>query len=151
MLKYVSEFREHLHCANSFAKQTLLAAQTKMKWRYDLSTSARSFQVGDKMLALLPVPGSSLSAKFSGPHVVLDRLSDTDYVIDTPERRKSRVCHVNMLKEYISRSPPVGPGAPSSGCDTALVVSGFSEPPAGDELELRPAPQMNPRCQILRC
>lgn len=55
---------------------------------------------------LLLVPGSTLSAKFSGPYEVRDRLSDTDYIISTPERRKkTRVCHVDMLKAYFSREP----------------------------------------------
>ncbi len=35
---------------------------------------------------------------------MLRKLSDTDYVIRTPDRKRmSRVCHVNMLKEYHSR------------------------------------------------
>ncbi len=56
------------------------------------------------MLVLLPVLGSALSARFSGPYEVLRKMSDTDYVIRTPDRRKkSRVCHVNMLKAYLVR------------------------------------------------
>ncbi|CAI5639672.1 unnamed protein product [Oreochromis niloticus] len=42
-------------------------------------------------------------AKFSGPYTVQAKLSDTDYVIDTPERRKKcRVCHINMMKPYFA-------------------------------------------------
>ncbi len=59
----------------------------------------RSFHPGDLVLILLPVPGSALQFKFTGPYAVEKRLTDTDYVISTPDRgRKSRVCHVNMLK-----------------------------------------------------
>ncbi len=48
--------------------------------------------------------GSALSARFSGPYEVLRKLSDTDYVIRTPDRRrKSRVCHINMLKGFHDR------------------------------------------------
>ncbi len=57
------------------------------------------------MLVLLPVPGASLQAKFAGPYKVEEKLSDTNYVIRTPDRRrKSRVCHVNMLKSYIAQN-----------------------------------------------
>lgn len=60
---------------------------------------ARSFQPGDKVLVLLPVAGSSLSAHFFGPCVVKKRMSETDYMLCTPDRkRKTRVCHLNMLK-----------------------------------------------------
>ncbi len=73
-----------------------------MKDRYDRQAVARSFQSGDKVLVLLPNPGSAaLTARFTGPYNVVRKLSDTDYVVCTPERRrKTRVCHVNMLKAY---------------------------------------------------
>lgn len=42
--------------------------------------------------------------RFAGPFRVLKVLSDTDYVVKMPERRRtSRVCHINMLKAYHSR------------------------------------------------
>lgn len=112
VLDYVSQFRERLHCANSLAKESLSASQAVMKRNYDRVAVQRQFKIGDKVLALLPIPGSALSAKFSGPYDVHDCLSDTDYVIGTPDRRrKTRVCHVNMLKRYHTRevagSPPI--------------------------------------------
>ena len=107
VLDYVSKFRERLHHAHTFAKKSMSSSQTVMKRRFDRSAVPRQFQVGDKVLALLPIPGSALSAKFSGPYDIHERLSDTDYVIRTPERkRKTRVCHINMLKRYYSRDAP---------------------------------------------
>ncbi len=42
--------------------------------------------------------------KYTGPYFIEEKLSDTDYVVRTPERwRKTRICHINMLKLYISR------------------------------------------------
>ena len=65
------------------------------------------------MLDFLPIPGSVLQAKFTGPYVIEKKLSETDYVIRTPDsRRKTCVCQVNMLKPYVVRfsktalSPP---------------------------------------------
>ncbi|KAK0145445.1 Retrovirus-related Pol polyprotein from transposon 297 [Merluccius polli] len=60
-------------------------------------------------------PGSSLQSRFSGPYTVDRKISDTDYVVHTPDRkRKSRVCHINMLKRYFSRMSelPQTPAAP---------------------------------------
>ena len=72
-----------------------------MKRHFDEKAVPRSLQTGDQVLVLLPIPGSSLSARFSGPYCVGRKLSDTDYVIQTPDRRrKSRICLVNMLKLY---------------------------------------------------
>ncbi len=51
---------------------------------------ARSFQPGESVLVLLATPGSALKLKFSGPvsHTVMKKLSDTNYLICTPDRRR---------------------------------------------------------------
>lgn len=59
------------------------------------------------MLVFLPLPTSPLQAKFYGPYTIKQKLSDTDYVIDTPNRkRKTRMWHINMLKAYVTRDVP---------------------------------------------
>ncbi|KAK0136914.1 hypothetical protein N1851_026936 [Merluccius polli] len=63
-------------------------------------------------------------ARFSGPYTVERKISDTDYVVQTPDRkRKSRICHINMLKRYFSRV-----GTPSS-TPAAPVMSVSAAPP----------------------
>ena len=75
-----------------------------MKTRFDRKAVERQFQPGDQVLVLLPLPGSALTARFSGPYVLKNKVSITDYIIHTPERRrKTRLCHINMLKPYHSR------------------------------------------------
>ncbi len=70
---------------------------------------------------LLPSPGSTLAARFTGPYVIQSKLSDTDYVILTPERRrKTRLCHVNMLKSYLCRNGK--PGKESNFPESELQV-----------------------------
>ena len=60
--------------------------------------------IGNKLLALLPVPGSALAAKFSGPYEICDQLSDTDCVTRTPyTEKKSCVCCINVLIPYHGR------------------------------------------------
>ena len=85
---------------------------------------------------LLPIPGLSLSARFSGAYCI-QVLSDTDYVVQTPDRRrKTRVCHINMLKPYHSRA--VSPTVETSGCAAAAVVTPVRHE-AGDGLTTRPS------------
>ncbi len=104
LLEYVSSFRERLHQAREVALSELGLTQTKMKTRFDKKSVYRSFLEGDLVLVFLPLPGSPLQAQFSGPYTIKQRLSDTDYVINTPDRkRKTRVCHINMLKVYVNR------------------------------------------------
>ncbi len=56
-----------------------------MKSKFDRKAVARSFTSGDEVLVLLPVPGSSLSARFFGPYVVKQKMSETDYMLYTPD------------------------------------------------------------------
>uniref|UniRef100_A0A3B3BUU0 Gypsy retrotransposon integrase-like protein 1 n=1 Tax=Oryzias melastigma TaxID=30732 RepID=A0A3B3BUU0_ORYME len=99
--EYVAKLRARLQQACSLARNNLASSQVRMKRHYDKQAVVKSFECGEKVLVLLPKPGSALSTKFSGPYVVEKRLSSTDYLIRTPERRRgTRVCHVNMLKPY---------------------------------------------------
>ena len=115
MLKYVSDFKSRLNEACRTAKENLGTAQSKMKTWYDKRAREQQFSTGDEVLLLLPIPGSPLQAKFTGPYTVVKRLNSVDYLISTPDRRKTkRVCHVNMIKPYHERGvlKPVGCMAP---------------------------------------
>lgn len=100
--EYVSSIRERLRRVCEMAKVNLAESQSEMKEHYDRKSVARSFQPGDSVLLLMSVPGSALQPRFSGPFRVTKKLSDTNYLICTPERRrKLRMVHVNMLKSYM--------------------------------------------------
>lgn len=104
VLDYVSGLQEKLRKAWVFAQQNLFRSQAVMKANYDVGTKVRVFKPGDRVLVLLPLPGNPLKAQFSGPWKVLRKLNDVNYLIETPtKRRKSRICHVNMLKQFVDR------------------------------------------------
>lgn len=152
VLNYVSRFRERLHNAWAQAKESLTAAQKDMKRRYDIKAVPRSFNAGDQVLVLLPTSGSALSARFSGPYVLTKKLSETDYVVSTPDRtRKTRVCHINMLKAYHGREgsseKTEGKSVPVvSSVAVAVEVSSSVETGADEDgLVLRNAPQQSTR------
>ena len=61
-----------------------------------------------RYLALLPIPGKQLQAKYYGPYTVDKKLSDVNYTVNTPGRRKQKqLCHINMLKKYFERDSSV--------------------------------------------
>ncbi|KAJ8032010.1 hypothetical protein HOLleu_25409 [Holothuria leucospilota] len=104
LLDYVSRFKDRLHGVCELAQENLRHSQKKMKAWYDKTTVKREFRPGDKVLVFLPVSGQPLQARFQGPYVIERKVSDTDYVILTPDKRKSkRVCHINMMKRYYER------------------------------------------------
>ena len=68
-------------------------------------TQSRSFQTGDQVLALLSVPGKPLQARYFGPYIVKDKVSDLNYIVNTPDgRRNTQLCHFEMLKSYADRN-----------------------------------------------
>lgn len=106
MLKTRDQLRTAVENANKIAEQQRSNAKT---W-YDKRAVSRSFTPGDKVLVLLPVPGKPLHAKYHGPYTVLQQLGPVNYVIATPDRRKTkRVCHIHLLKKYHERDITVFP------------------------------------------
>ncbi|XP_068228003.1 uncharacterized protein [Palaemon carinicauda] len=105
VLDYISNLQAKLQNAWSFAKENLAKGQAVMKSNYDIKSRCREFSPGDRVLVLLPLPGNTLKAQFSGPWRILKKMSEVNYLVETPgRRRKSQHCHINMLKPYVSRS-----------------------------------------------
>lgn len=48
------------------------------------------FEPGDKVLVLFPIPGQPLPARFHGSYVIESTQGEVDYVVITPDTRKSR-------------------------------------------------------------
>ena len=108
LLQYVSDFRNRLSRACEVARSSLKTSQGKMKARYDNHVIDRKFKPGDKVLALLPIPGRPLQARYFGPYTINKKTSDLNYIINTPGRRKNKqMCHVNMLKQYFDRDSSI--------------------------------------------
>ena len=107
VLKYVATFKDRLFRAGQIAKRNLQESQSKMKVWYDRKAKSRCFEPGDRVLVLFPVVGNPLQAKYSGPYKVVKKISDTNYLVKTPGRRKeTQVCHINMLKAYHEKTKP---------------------------------------------
>ena len=107
VLKYVATFKDRLFRAGQIAKRNLQESQSKMKAWYDRKAKSRCFEPGDRVLVLFPVVGNPLQAKYSGPYKVVKKISDTNYLVKTPDSSKeTQVCHINMLKAYHEKPKP---------------------------------------------
>ena len=110
ILDYVCNFKDRLYKAYGMAKTNLTNSQERMKSWYDKNARERSFKAGGRVLVLFPIQGESLRAKFSGPYLIEEKLNSVNYVVKTPDRRRSRrICHVNMLKKYHERTTETKP------------------------------------------
>ena len=104
LLDQVSDLRHKLTSAWEIAQSNMKTVQDQMKTWYDKKAQKRTFKVGEKVLALLPLPRQPLQARFCGPYVVTRKVGDVNYIIHTPDRRRTeRLCHVNMLKRYFEK------------------------------------------------
>ena len=105
LLQYVSDFCTKLFTACESAKANISSTQKSVEEKYDADIAERNFQPGLKVLALLPVPGNTLSSRFFVPYVIEKKLNDLSYTIVTPDKRKqTQWCHINMLKPSVERS-----------------------------------------------
>ena len=80
----MSDFKNRLSKACETARSNLKSAQSKMKLRYDENAQDINFEPGDKVLALLPIPVKPLQARYYGPYTVDKKLSDVNYIVNTP-------------------------------------------------------------------
>ena len=60
LLDHVSDLRSRLTAAGELAQKNLKSAQSKMKLWYDRKAKLRKFNVGDKVLVLLPLQNHTL-------------------------------------------------------------------------------------------
>ena len=103
---YLKSLQDKLSKLRIFAKQNLSKAQSKMEFYHNKKAQIREFKDGDKVLAYIPISGSPLSAKFHGPYEVKKKVNKTNYIIKTPDRRKStQLIHINLLKAYVDKDP----------------------------------------------
>ncbi|KAL2082452.1 hypothetical protein ACEWY4_022270 [Coilia grayii] len=136
LLQYVAVFKDRLHSACEVACKNLEGSKEVMKHQYDRKAVVRSFSVGDQVLVLMPMRGEGLGTRFCGPYSIVKKVSDRNYVVETPDRRKpTQLCHINLLKRYYERS------SPKAVCSVATPKQGAHVVP----LERAPSPELESR------
>ena len=75
--------------------------QIKQKAYYDRRARSRKFDVGDKVLSLLPTDSNKLLLQWKGPYEVVEVVNRMDYKIDV--NGVVSTYHANMLKQYVER------------------------------------------------
>ena len=75
--------------------------QIKQKAYYDRRARWRKFDVGDKVLLLLPTDSNKLLLQWKGPYEDVEVVNRMDYKIDV--NGVVSTYHANMLKQYVER------------------------------------------------
>ena len=104
VIDYMLDLRSRSQDCREAALENAKESRIKSKRWYDSRALSRSFEPGDKVLVLLPIPGNPLQAKYQGPYTILSKVGEVDYWVELPDKRKSsRLLHVNLLKRYKER------------------------------------------------
>lgn len=103
LIEYVNCFRYRLYRAQKLAKKNSGVIPDKNEnTMIDRLKDAHFCQGIRLVLVLLSVICSPFQARYSGPHTVMEKLSDQNYTIATPQPRTGKqLCHVNLLKPYL--------------------------------------------------
>ena len=98
---YVLSTREKLLNMSELVQENLSKSQSRQKTWCDKKARAREFQPGYPVLVLLPTSTSKLLAQWQGPYQITRHMGKATYMVDMHDHRKRlRVFHVNMLKEF---------------------------------------------------
>ena len=118
-LEWMLELRSRLDQMTDIAIQTQTEMQAETKARYDKHAKERHFDVGDQVPVLMPVISIKLTAQWTGPYLVENKLSPVTYTVRMPDKRKkTRTIHINMMKLW---------------CPLAAAVFSTSQKPAGED------------------
>ena len=75
--------------------------QIKQKAYYDRCTRSRKFDVGVKVLLLLPTDSNKLLLQWKGPYEIVEVVNRMDYKIDV--NGVVSTYHANIMKQYVER------------------------------------------------
>ena len=135
--EYVLDLRNRIADTCELARTELAKAQEKQRNYYNKKAVKRELKVGGKVLVLRADDNNKLLMHWQGPYKVIARENENDYRIEM--KGKSRLYHVNMLKEYTERVDKTNEQAQveidennTFECVSAAVI----EPEEQDEAEL---------------
>ena len=161
VVSYVLTIQERLEKLRDLVHENLQDAQATQKAWYDRHARNREFQPGDQVLVLLPTSTNKLLAGWRGPYTVLRQVSPVNYEIEiTDARKKRRIFHINMLRQWHSPCALslLGEEVSEEHCDEADNDVAFwndgdetpEDPTIGDELATEERGQLNNLLQEFR-
>ncbi|KAK8769473.1 hypothetical protein V5799_014060 [Amblyomma americanum] len=108
VVEYVLSLLERLRRAQELSGEAMAKAQQRAKVYYDRTARARRFEVGDEVMVLRTSLKNKLDVQWEGPARIVQKLSDVNYVVSLPGKRKAQqVYHCNLLKPYRQREAVV--------------------------------------------
>ena len=99
--QYVIDQRERHEKTCKLAQDNVRKLDIKPNAFYDKRARSRKFDVGDKVLLLLPSESNKVLLQWNGPYEVLEEVNVMNYKINV--RGVINIYSANMLKPYVER------------------------------------------------
>ena len=99
--QYVIDLRERLEKTCKLAQDNVRKLDIKQNAFYDKRARSRKFDVGDKVLLLLPSESNKVLLQWNGPYEVLEVVNTMNYKINV--KGVVNTYPANMLKLYVER------------------------------------------------
>ena len=99
--EYVIDLRNKIEETCKIAQEHLSKTHRVQAKFFDRRTRRRVLHPGQQVLLLLPSKNNKLELTWKGPYKVLEQIGDVDYRIQMGS--KSKVYHINLMKEYLQR------------------------------------------------
>ena len=99
--QYVIDLRERLEKTCKLAQDNVRKLDIKQNAFYDKRARSRKFDVGDKVLLLLPSESNKVLLQWNGPYEVLEVVTAMNYKINV--KGAVNTYPANMLKLYVER------------------------------------------------
>lgn len=99
--QYIIDLKDRLMSTCEMAKKELIKSSSRYRKYYNKRTKRKVFDIGDKVLLLLPSDNNKLLMQWRGPYAVRGKVGLCDYKIE--KEGKIKTYHANLLKKFIER------------------------------------------------
>ena len=100
--QYIADLQERLECTCELACQELNGQSQNRKLTTTRTPDrSRTYEVGDKVLLLIPTDHNKILMQWKGPFKIKEKLNSMNFRIDLGHR--SQTYHANLLKKYHCR------------------------------------------------
>ncbi|GBN71862.1 Transposon Ty3-I Gag-Pol polyprotein [Araneus ventricosus] len=103
---YMEKLKKQLEDAAEKAKLISTIQQEKMAHHYNLRSTKKIFNPGDKVIVLIPDSKNKLLARWQGPCIIEARRNEHSFVVKMPDASVRHV-HQNKMREFVASSGSV--------------------------------------------
>ena len=99
--EYLQELERRLKIASDYASEHAVREQDRYTHAYNLRSRDKSFQVGERVIYLMPSSTHKMTRTWQGPAIVVQKNSPYSYIVELNGKRQW--CHANNLRKYNER------------------------------------------------